>query len=140
MRIAKQVQLTEIGDEVLALTSACQPILKGLLYGLKKDIVGEAGGYDNLKLKMLPRCYREGSGDIGICFEYAVHEAVKQGDGRVIEKLHDASKLCKIDGKIPNSILFGLEKEGALNLIATANDILTDESLLLYGRRGRPAK
>jgi hypothetical protein len=37
-------------------------------------------------------------------------------------------------------LLFGLEKNGALNLINTVKERLTDESRLLAGNRGQPAK
>lgn len=101
----------------------------------------ELGGYDQLKLKMLPRAYRPGYGDCGICFEYAVHEALKRGDPRVVERISDAAKLCRLDAQSePQSILFGLEKSGAQQLIDTAEDMLTDDSRLLYGTRGQPVK
>lgn len=140
MRIRKQIQLEAVQDDVLALTSVIRPILEGLLYALKAEMVAEVGGYENVKLKILPRLYREGSGDVGICFEYAVHDAVRRGDQRVLERLHDAARLCKVPGQNANSVLFGLEKEGTLNLIDTANEVLNEDSLLLYGKRGRPAK
>ena len=54
MRIRQQRQLNPIDDEVLALTAVVRPILSGVLYGLKIDIAAEAGGYSNIKLKMLP--------------------------------------------------------------------------------------
>lgn len=112
----------------------------GTLYAIKADVISEAGGYESLKLKILPRMYRDGSGDCGICFEYAVHEAIKNGDGRVVDRVNDALKLCKIQSSDAQSILFGLEKNGKLGLIDTANEILNDDSQLLYGKRGRPAK
>ncbi|MDA9444328.1 hypothetical protein XH98_35585 [Bradyrhizobium sp. CCBAU 51745] len=141
MRIREQVQLNPVSDEVLALTAVVRPILTGTLYALKADIVAEAGGYDQIKLKMLPRLYKAGDGDCGICFEYAVHEAISRGDARVLERIEDAAKLCKLNGQAPpRSLLFGLEKTGTQQLIDTAGDILTDDSRLLYGTRGQPAK
>ncbi len=124
----------------LALTAVVQPILTGVLYALRSDIVAEAGGHEQVKLKMLPRLYRADDGDCGICFEYAVHEAMARGDPRVIEQIGDAANLCNVPGKDPKSILFGLEKTGAQQLIDTADQIFTDESRLLYGTRGQPAK
>jgi hypothetical protein len=140
MRVRKEIQVEAVHDEVLALTSVVRPILTGLLYALKADVVAEAGGFGSVKLKMLPRLYRPGSGDCGICFEYAVHEAIQNKDGRVLERIHDAARLCNVPGTDIQSLLFGLEKNGALKVIDTANAILNDESLLLYGKRGRPAK
>lgn len=139
MRVQEQKQRNLVHDEVLALTAVVRPILTGTLYALKSDVVNEAGGYQNLKLKMLPRLYRAGDGDCGICFEYAVHEAISRGDSSVIERMTDAAKMCKLEGDTPKSILFGLEKSGAQQLIDTADNILTDDSRLLYGTRGRPA-
>lgn len=113
----------------------------GTLYAIKQDIIAEKGGYENTKLKMLPRIYKEGSGDCGICFEYAVHEAIKSNDDRVMSRIEDALKICKINPQgDTQSLLFGLEKNGKLGLIDTANALLTDDSQLLYGKQGRPAK
>jgi hypothetical protein len=141
MRVREQRQLNPVADEVLALTAVVRPILTGTLYALKADVVAEVGGYDAVKLKMLPRLYRAGDGDCGICFEYAVHEAISRGDARVIERISDAAKICNLNGQAPpKSILFGLEKTGTQQLIDTAENVLTDESRLLYGTRGQPAK
>jgi hypothetical protein len=141
MLVNEQRQLNPIADEVLALTAIVRPILTGTLYALKEEVVAEAGGYTNVKLLMLPRLYKAGDGDCGICFEYAVHEAISRADARVLERIEDAAKLCKLNGQAPpKSILFGLEKTGTQQLIDTADDMLTDESRLLYGTRGQPAK
>jgi hypothetical protein len=118
MRIREEHQLNIAGDEVLALTAVVRPILTGILYALKADVVSEVGGYENVKLKLLPRLYRAGDGDCGICFEYAVHEAMNRGDGRVLERIRDATELCNLPGLHLKSILFGLEKSGAQCVIA----------------------
>jgi hypothetical protein len=110
MQVQQEQQLSAVADEVLALTAVVRPILSGVLYALRSDIVAEAGGYDGVKLKMLPRLYRAGDGDCGICFEYAVHEAMNSGDGRVLQRISDAATLCKVPGKGPKSILFGLAR------------------------------
>jgi hypothetical protein len=117
-----------------------RPILLGVLYGLKEDVAAEGGGYDNIKLKMLPRLRREGDGDVGICFEYAVHDAMNNNGGRVVERISDAIRLCNIRPKDMKSILFGMEKTGAIQLIDTAHNILTDKSRVLAGIQGQPAK
>ena len=138
MEIRREEQLNPVADEVLALTSIVRPILTGVLYALKADVVAEAGGHLNVKLKMLPRLYRPG--DVGICFEYAVHEAMNSGDARVLERMETALKLCNIKRPQPKSILFGIEKTGAVQLIDTAKNILTDESRTLAGKVGQPPK
>jgi hypothetical protein len=140
MRIREERQLNAVGDEVLALTAVVRPILTGILYALKADVVAEVGGYENVKLKMLPRLYRAGDGDCGICFEYAVHEAMNRGDGRVLERIKDAAELCNLPGSDLKSILFGLEKSGSQQLIDTAKEILTDDSRVRAGTKGQPAK
>ena len=90
---------------------------------------------------MLPRLYRAGDGDCGLCFEYAVHDALNRREPAVIERIHDAAhQFCNVPGRDPSSILFGLEKTGALNLIDTVKERLTDESRLLAGVRAQPAK
>lgn len=138
IEVRREEQLNDVGDQVLALTAVIRPILAGILYALKADVVSEAGGYENVKLKMLPRLYRQGDGDVGISFEYAVHEALNQNDARVLERVSDALKLCKISPPKPSSILFGIEKTGSVNLIDTAKGVLNDESRTLSGNVGQP--
>lgn len=70
-------------------------------------MLAEVGGTEKVKLLMLPRLYRPGDGDIGICFKYAVHDAVKRGDPLVLGKIHDGMKKhCKVKGRNTASILF----------------------------------
>ena len=140
MRIQQEKQLNPVSDEVLALVAVVRPILTGTLYALKHDIVAEVGKHADIALKLLARLYKPGDGDCGICFEYAVHEALHTHDDRVVERVADAIKLCRVTGNDTTSILFGAEKNGALRLIDTARAALTDDSTLLYGTAGRPAK
>ncbi|RYC29831.1 hypothetical protein D3273_21775 [Lichenibacterium minor] len=140
MELRSETQLNPVGDEVLALTAIVRPILSGVLNALKADVVKEAGGRDNVKLKMLPRLYRPGDGDVGICFEYALHDAIASGDARVVDRLAEALKLCRIKASDPKSILFGIEKTGAVQLIDSAKDVLTEESRTLTGAVGQPPK
>jgi hypothetical protein len=79
MEIRTQIQRARVGDEYSAIVAVVRPILEGLLYALKQDVVAEVNGYPNVKLKMLPRLYRPGDRDCGICFEYAVHDALSEG-------------------------------------------------------------
>jgi hypothetical protein len=140
IQLRLEFQENRVADEVSAVTAVVRPILEGLLYSLKRDVVEEAGGYEHAKLKMLPRMYRPGDGDCGLCFEYAIHDALNRHDSKVEERLLDAIRKCNVRGQSSASILFGAEKTGALRLIDTAKDILTDDSHLLAGNRGRPAK
>lgn len=135
-------QQSEVADRVMALTAVVQPILVGLLYSIKKDVIEFYGGYEKIPLNMLSRAYRRGDGDCGICFEYAVHDAIMNTQNpSVLERFEDALKLCGISGNTdPSSILFGLEKSGSLQIIDTAKEILTDNSRLLPGTKGAPVK
>jgi hypothetical protein len=140
MQVRREKQLNAVSDDVLALTAVVRPILAGVLFALKQDVVDEVGGYEQVKLKMLPRLYRPGDGDVGVCFEYAVHEAMNNGDDRVLERVADAIRICRIKSNDPRSILFGVEKTGAVQLIDTAKGILDDESRALTGLAGQPPK
>jgi hypothetical protein len=140
MELRTERQQNPVADEVSALNAIIRPILAGILFALKKDVVAEVGGYESAKLFMLPRLYRPGDGDCGICFEYAVHDAILRQEPSVAERVDTALSLCRIKGSHPASILFGAEKTGSVQLIATAKEILTADSHLLYGARGRPVK
>lgn len=141
MQLRLQFQENTVADEVAAITAAVRPILEGTLYGLKADVVAQVGGYENCTLEMMARLYRPGDGDCGLCFEYAVHDALNRREPTVMERIHDAAhQYCRVPGAEPSSILFGLEKAGALNLIDTVKERLTEESRLMAGIRAQPAK
>ncbi len=140
LKLRLEFQENPVVDEVSAVTAIVRPILAGILYSLKQTVVDEAGGTEQVKLFMLPRLRRPGDGDIGICFEYAVHDAIRAKNPLIVERVYDALRKCNLNGQEMSSILFGAEKNGALNLIETASELLTDESALLYGKKGRPVK
>lgn len=136
-----EYQRNSVADEVSALIAVVRPILTGTLYSLKYEQVADIGGHSEIKLRNLARLYRRGDGDCGICFEYAVHDALNRQDPLVLGRVDDALKnYCRVQGDEPASILFGAEKAGALQLIDTAKERLTDNSQLMYGSRGRPVK
>jgi hypothetical protein len=111
MQLRLEFQLNPVADPVSALIGVVRPILLGTLFALKRDVVDEVGGFENVKLKMLPRLYRKGDGDCGICFEYAVHDAVTRADEMVIDRVSDAlGTYCRVPGDELGSILFGAEK------------------------------
>jgi hypothetical protein len=140
VEIRSEVQQAAVADEVSALIAVARPILQGVLYSLKKEALDDAGGLNGIKLRALGRARRAGDGDTGICFEYAVHDAIARGDAVVVERVADALDRCKVPGKELSSILFGVEKAGSQQLINTAEDSLTTDSSLLYGTQGRPVK
>lgn len=141
MEIRTEMQLNPVADEVAAITAAVRPILAGILFAIKDEAVEDAGGRGELLLRQLPRVHRSGDGDCGICFEYAVHDALNRQEEAVLERVSDALSLCRIglDGGV-SSILFGAEKSGTQDLIGTASSILTEESSLMYGTQGRPVR
>lgn len=139
--IQREAQINQIADPHSALIALIRPILTGLLYSLKKDVVEEFNSYENIKLKLLPRLRRSSDGDVGICFEYAVHESIRLQNPMILDRITDAlSNHCGVPGKNVESILFGAEKTGALQLINTAHNILTPESRILTGGRHQPPK
>ena len=116
-----------------------RPILLGLLHSLHRDRVSRFGGYENITLWDLAREFLQNDGHSGVCFEYAVHDAVRRADPLVMEPVEDVlTRLCNIDGDQTSSILFGAEKAGSLRLVETAKEVLTPDSVLLYGGQGRP--
>lgn len=139
--LVKYSQNNDVESEVEAQFAVIIPILKGILYSLNRDIVQTVGGYDKITLELLARLYRAGDGDCGICFEYAIHDAIINNNADVLERIETAlTKYCKIKGGNPTSILFGAEKTGAMQLIDSVNEHLTDDSLLLTGKIGQPIK
>ncbi|MHA7322820.1 hypothetical protein ACX84T_09105 [Burkholderia pseudomallei] len=141
MDIQTELQRNPVADEVQALIAVVIPILRGVLHAIKVEALDDAGGLPNVRLRQLPRLYRPGDGDCGICFEYAVHDAITSGNQAILDRVSTAlTAHCKIKGGVPASILFGAEKTGAVQLIQTAHDILTPTSHLLSGAKGRPVK
>jgi hypothetical protein len=141
MQLRLEFQENPVADEVSALVAVVRPILAGTLFSLRNEIAAEFGGYGGVKLSLLARVHRPSDGECGICFEYAVHDALLRGEASVTERVQTALKRhCNVKGHQTSSILFGAEKTGALQLIDTAKDLLTPDSALLYGSRGRPVK
>lgn len=138
MDIREEHQLQPVADEVSAITAVIGPILTGILYSLKAEVANELSGYSKIPLFMLARNHRPGDGDAGICFEYAVHDAVRRGEASVQDRVADALKLCKVPGSSQASILFGAEKTGKQQLIDTAEGLLTSDSRLMPGSVGQP--
>lgn len=141
INVRVETQLNEVGDEVSAIVAIIRPILYGLLHALKREVVEEVGGVAAVKVFMLPRLYRPGDGDCGICFEYAVHDAIRRGDPLIIEKVSESMRRhCRVPGQEVASILFGAEKSGAIQLLETASNLLTDNSRVLTGQQAQPIK
>jgi hypothetical protein len=141
MKLAVEVQLSEITDDTRAPISMVRPVLRATLFALQQEIVDRLGGYGKITLADMARVYREGSGDCGICFEYAIHDAIKRRDPLLLPRISEVLEdFCKIPGSDARSILFGAEKGKRLELLETDADLLTDDSRLLAGGRGAPVK
>ncbi len=141
MDVRKEIQESSVSAEVPALYAVVRPILTALLMSLRDEVVRDYGGHQNVLLRQLARNRNPNDGEAGVCFEYAVHDAIMNRDSEVLERINDAlHRHCRIRGGDPESLLFGAEKGGRINLIQSIHDSLTDESRLLSGIRGQPVK
>lgn len=140
MEIREERQAAPVADEVSALVAVTRPIIAGVLQSIGSEYL-EAydGDRASVPLKMLGRLRKEGDGDCGVAFEYAVHDAIHTGEAAVTERVVDALRLCRISGN-PASILFAIEKQGAKQLISTELAFVTENSRVLSGRQGQPVK
>jgi hypothetical protein len=140
VKLQIEAQKSPITDQARARIGIALPILKGILFSLKRDRVSRLGGYEKITIEDLAREYREGAGDCGICFEYAVHEAIKNKDKNIWSIISEVLEdNCKIKGGA-HSILFGAEKAGVLDLIDTPSMMINDDTRVLAGTIGQPAK
>ena len=111
-------QTNEVNSEYEALFSVIHPILTGLALSLKQSVVNEIGGYESMSLGLFTRLYEPGDGDCGICFEYAVHEAIVNKNPDVLNRIDSAlSKYCKIKGDTPSSIYLEQKNLGIFILL-----------------------
>lgn len=140
MKLSVQKQVGALTDATRARFAMVRPILVATLYSLNRDRVARLGGFEKITLQDLAREYREGAGDCGICFEYAIHDAIRRQDAQIHSLVSTVLEdFCGIRSGAA-SILFGAEKSGALALIDTAKELLTDESRILVGKTGQPPK
>lgn len=140
VEIRVERQQNEVADEVGALVAVTRPIIAGVYHSIGQDIISAFGNREDMQLKMLGRLRKEGDGDCGIAFEYAVHDAIMSGNGIVVDRVSSALGRCNIRKGDPASILFAIEKAGAQQLISTEIDLITDSSRVLSGTRGQPIK
>ncbi|QSQ17191.1 hypothetical protein [Myxococcus landrumensis] len=137
-KISLEIQENEVGESVRARFSMVASILRAMLYSTKKTRVKKLGGATKITLEDLAIIYQEGDGDFGVCFEYAIHDAIRERHKSIYPLIEEVLfDFCKIKGTA-ESILFGLEKNGSLNIVQTAKNSLTDESRILVGKVGKP--
>jgi hypothetical protein len=140
MRFLLSRQLNEIGDPVRSKFAMAVPVIEATLFALNAERIARLGGLSHWTLADLAREYREGSGDAGICFEYAVHDAIARRDPLIWPLASEVlERYCGItDGS--ESLLFGPEKDGRIPVLESVENALTDDSQLYVGYRGRPPK
>jgi hypothetical protein len=141
MQVREEHQQSPVADDVSALVAVCRPIIAGVLHSIANEML-QAAGHDreDLPLKLVGRLRKQGDGDCGIAFEYAIHDAIRSKESVATERVSEALKRCRITQGEPASILFAIEKAGAQQLISTEVDLITDDSRVLSGERGQPVK
>lgn len=141
MEVREEHQQNPVADRVAALVAVTRPVIAGVLQSIGNEVlVGIEKSRGEVPLHLLGRLRKEGDGDCGIAFEYAVHDAVMNGQGTVVERVADALKQCRITRGDPASILFAIEKAGSQQLVSTQIDLITDTSRVLSGKQGQPVK
>ena len=137
-KISLEIQSDEVGEAVRARYTMVASILRAMLYSSKQDMVNALGGPHKISLEQLARIYQEGSGDFGVCFEYALHDAIRSRQPSIYPIISEVLySFCKIKGD-PESILFGLEKNKTLRVVETAENSLTEDARVLVGKVGKP--
>ena len=140
MKILKSTQRAEIADPVRSKFAMVVPVVEAILFSLARDRIERLGGVERITLHDLAREFREGHGDAGICFEYAVHEAIANENPLIHPLASEVlERFCKIK-QGAQSILFGPEKEGVIPVLESVQDALTTDSVVQVGNRGRPPK
>ncbi|MCT1998244.1 hypothetical protein M3C58_08565 [Brachybacterium muris] len=140
MEIRQERQISPVADDVSALVGVTRPILVGLLHSIGEEYLEVHGGREGILLKNLGRVRKANDGDLGIAFEYAVHDAILRQEPSVTDRISEALRQCRIGTDVPSSILFAMEKDGTKQLIDTKRDLITAESRVLSGNQGQPVK
>ena len=137
-KLSLEIQNDEVGEAVRARYTMVASVLRAMLYASHGETVAALGGPEKITLEHLARIYQEGTGDYGICFEYALHDSIRARQKSIYPVIEEVlHSFCKIKGN-SESILFGLEKNGQLNIVETAENSLTQEARVLVGKPGKP--
>ncbi|MFF4592671.1 hypothetical protein [Amycolatopsis sp. NPDC001319] len=141
MDLREEHQQSSVADKVAALVAVTRPIITGVLFSISNEVLSSAQlSRETLPLNLLGRLRKEGDGDCGIAFEYAVHDAISAGNSIVMDRVSTALSKCRIWRGEPSSILFAIEKTGAQRLVSTQLELITDDSRVLSGKQGQPVK
>ena len=76
-KLSLEVQSDDIAEAVRARYTMVASILRAMLYSSHGPTVKALGGPAAITLEQLARIYQEGSGEYGICFEYALHDSIR---------------------------------------------------------------
>ncbi len=137
-KLSLEIQSDEVGEAVRARFTMTASMLRAMLYSSQREMIAALGGPNQITLEQLARIYQEGTGDFGICFEYALHDSIRARHTSIYPIVEEVlQSFCKIKGA-PESILFGIEKNGSLNVVETAQNSLTDDARVLAGKVGKP--
>lgn len=140
MRVLTSIQREAIADPVRSKFAMVVPVIEATLFALNEERIVRLGGLTNWTLADLGREYREGTGDAGICFEYAVHDSIAKQSPLIWPLASEVlEEFCFIPGG-SESLLFGPEKDGRIPILESVQNALTDDSQLFVGNRGRPPK
>jgi hypothetical protein len=140
VKVLKAIQRSRLTDALEAKLAMSVPVLEATLSSLSFDRAQRFGGYAEVTLADLARETREGSGDAGICFELAVHQAIVDRHPLIhplISEVLDEHMGIKDDA---DSILFGPEKNHVIPILESTQDALTEDSRVWVGNRGQPPK
>ena len=140
VEIREERQVNPVAEDVSALVAVTRPIITGLLHSIGEEYLRPHGGRAGMRLADLGRVRKASDGDLGVAFEYAVHDAIMNGNGVIVDRVSEALRNCNISRGAPQSILFAMEKSGAKQLVKTQRELITPESRVLSGRRGQPVK
>ena len=117
MRFLLSAQSAPVSDPVRSKFAMAVPVIEATLFALNHERIIRLGGLEKWTLADLAREYREGSGDAGICFEYAVHDAIARRDEILWPLASEVlERFCTIPGG-SDSLLFGPEKDGRVPVI-----------------------
>lgn len=140
IKILSSAQIADIEDPVRSKFAMIIPVLEATLHSLARDRINRLGGVDAVTLHDLAREFRSGTGDAGICFEYAVHRAIATQNPLIYPLASEVlDRYCGIP-QGADSILFGPEKDGVIPVLENVENALTDESRVYVGNRGQPPK
>ena len=97
MEVREERQVNAVAEDVSALVAVTRPIIAGLLHSIAEEFLTPHGGRENMRLGDLGRVRKANDGDLGVAFEYAVHEAIVNHNPIVMERIGSALRRCRIE-------------------------------------------